>query len=61
MIKKSIDTAPKDGTAILGYWEKGGVAMVYWHKGHSPKLGWSYSNSGSFVREAPDEWLEVPK
>lgn len=55
---KLMDTAPKDGTPVLGfvpdyYQSKGGLAVILWHQD-----GW-YDN-GAF-KTKPTRWMPLPQ
>lgn len=56
---KPIDSAPKDGTGILGYWDVGGIhdcnfRAVKFHRG-----AWWETNEDYKVRE-PTHWMPLP-
>lgn len=51
-----IETAPKDGTSILGYWDKGEVYGVVWFEDGQ----WCEYDPECVVRE-PSHWQPLPK
>lgn len=57
-----IETAPKDGTPILG-WAEGVTATVYWYKGRTESW-WQLAVVGSFCDDGewvPELWRELPE
>ena len=61
-MKKSFETAPKDGRHILGWWRRSknnaanGFAQIYFCQKYK---NWSYANSSSFVETLPEKWQRI--
>lgn len=53
-----IETAPKDGTEILGYTEEVGALVLYWDSMTGEMDHWSDGMSVSFWK--PSHWMPVP-
>jgi hypothetical protein len=57
---KPIETAPKDGTEILGYF--GGLDVIYWRENKSyPKLSsWCHHCDITLINPKPTHWMPLP-
>ena len=61
-----IETAPKDGTSVLGFDGIGIAIMEWWEPepeedGESRYPSWvSYSNTGQEFLSAPTHWMPLP-
>ncbi len=58
-----IDTAPKDGTPILG-WDGRDLAVVYWYAFEHPGGAWFLSTvdlSGADGLSQPTHWQPLPE
>ena len=56
---KPIETAPKDGTEILGYTEEVGALVLYWDSMTGEMDHWSDGMSVSFWK--PTHWMKLPE
>ena len=55
---RPIETAPKDGTEILGYTEEVGALVLYWDSMTGEMDHWSDGMSVSFWK--PTHWVPLP-
>jgi hypothetical protein len=54
-----IETAPKDGTSILGWMgEMGGAEVIWWSSDNS---GWDRGDYAPGGRPAPTHWAPIPE
>jgi Protein of unknown function (DUF551) len=53
---QAIETAPKDGTEILGYCAIDGIILVYWKSS-----GWEYSWGYSNLEPKLTHWMPLPE
>lgn len=67
LLWRDMNSAPKDGSYIIGATECGDMAIVQWYdcSGHLPENGyWSLVVTGAYAEDsewAPEKWLPAPK
>jgi hypothetical protein len=60
---QTIETAPKDGTSILG-WNGEEMTVVSWFKNHLYEGLWSQSVPGTYSQDTewePTHWMPLPE